>query len=312
MTAHQLDCSPETIHWGYFDSQLAPKLRVKSGDTATIRCVSGAAEILPDPPFAILPEHRVIHATCTPHIGRHILTGPVHVEGAEPGDVLQVDVLDIKFRVDWGWNVQRPNMGTLPEDFPRYRLTHIPIDAARGVCRMPWGLEVPLKPFFGIMGVAPPPSWGQCSSVEPRAFGGNIDNKELGIGSTIYLPVFAEGALFSTGDGHGVQGDGEVNLTALETCLEGTFRFTVRRDMKLVNPRGETATHLITHGFDPDLDVAAKEALRDMIRLIRGRVGISAEDAYMLCSLAGDLHVTQTVDGNKGIHCMMLKSLIGG
>ncbi|QQS13134.1 MAG: acetamidase/formamidase family protein [Rhodospirillales bacterium] len=304
--------TPETVHWGYFDSKLKPVATIRSGGTVTIECVSGGPDILPGPPFTVLPEHREIHAKCAPHIGRHILTGPVFVEGARRGDVLQIDVVDIKIRVDWGWNVQRPNMGTLPEDFPSYRLTHIPIDHAAGVCLMPWGTRIPLKPFFGIMGVAPPPEWGQCSSVEPRAFGGNIDNKELGVGATLYLPVFTDGALFSAGDGHGVQGDGEVNLTALETCLAGTFRLTVRRDMKMATPRAETPTHWITHAFDPDLDVCAREALRDMIRFIRGKTGISAEDAYMLCSLAADLHVTQTVDGNKGIHCMIRKELVGG
>ena len=245
-----------------------PSLRIKSGDIATIHCVSGSAEILPGEPFNVLPEHREILGKLKPHLGRHILTGPVYVEGAERGDALAVEVLDIKFRTNWGWNVQRPLAGTLPEDFPFYRLTHIPIDSNRGVCTMPWGLEIELKPFFGIMGVAPPPEWGQCSSIEPRAFGGNIDNKHFQVGTTVYLPVFADGGLFSTGDGHGVQGDGEVNLTALETSLSGTFRFTVRKDMKLNNPRAETATHWITHGFDHDLDDAAKEALRDMIRLI--------------------------------------------
>ena len=276
MATHELHSSPETCHWGYFDSQLKPQLRIKSGDIATIHCVSGAAEILPEPPMNVLPEHREILAKLKPHIGRHILTGPVHVEGAERGDALAVEVLDIKFRT------------------------------------MPWGLEVKLNPFFGIMGVAPPPEWGQCSSVEPRAFGGNIDNKHFNVGTTVYLPVFAPGGLFSTGDGHGVQGDGEVNLTALETSLSGTFRFTVRKDMKLNNPRAETATHWITHGFDQDLDDAAKEALRDMIRLICAKTGLKPEDAYMLCSLQADLHVTQTVDGNKGIHCMIAKNLIGG
>jgi acetamidase/formamidase len=312
MATYELHSSPETCHWGYFDSQLKPSLRIKSGDIATIHCVSGSAEILPGEPFNVLPEHREILGALKPHLGRHILTGPVYVEGAERGDALAVEVLDIKFRTNWGWNAQRPLAGTLPEDFPFYRLTHIPIDSNRGVATMPWGLEIDLKPFFGIMGVAPPPEWGQCSSIEPRAFGGNIDNKHFNIGTTVYLPVFAEGGLFSTGDGHGVQGDGEVNLTALETSLSGTFRFTVRKDMKLNNPRAETATHWITHGFDPDLDDAAKEALRDMIRLITAKTGLSAADAYMLCSLQGDLHVTQTVDGNKGIHCMMAKKVIGG
>lgn len=312
MANHELHSSPETCHWGYFDSQLPPQLRIKSGDTATIHCVSGAAEILPGEPFNVLPEHREILSKLKPHIGRHILTGPVHVEGAERGDVLAVEVLDIKFRTNWGWNVQRPLMGTLPEDFPFFRLTHIPIDSNRGVCTMPWGTEIELKPFFGIMGVAPPPEWGQCSSVEPRAFGGNIDNKHFRVGTTVYFPVFADGGLFSAGDGHGVQGDGEVNLTALETSLSGTFKFTLHKNMKLNNPRAETATHWITHGFDQDLDDAAKEALRDMIRLITAKTGLKPEDAYMLCSLQADLHVTQTVDGNKGIHCMIEKKIIGG
>ncbi len=310
MATYELNSSPATCHWGYFDSLLKPQVRIKSGDTVTIHCVSGPREVLPEPPMNVLPEHREILATLRPHIGRHILTGPIHVEEAERGDVLAVEVLDIKFRTNWGWNVQRPLMGTLPEDFPSYRLTHIAIDSNRGICTMPWGLEIQLRPFFGIMGVAPPVEWGQCSSVEPRAFGGNIDNKHFGIGTTVYFPVFADGGLFSAGDGHGVQGDGEVNLTALETSLSGTFRFTVRKDLKLSLPRAETATHWITHGFDEDLDDAAKQALRDMIRLITTETGLEGEDAYMLCSLQADLHVTQTVDGNKGIHCMLDKKLL--
>ena len=169
MATHELHSSPETCHWGYFDSQLKPSLRIKSGDIATIHCVSGSAEILPGEPFNVLPEHREILGKLRPHLGRHILTGPVYVEGAERGDALAVEVLDIKFRTNWGWNAQRPLAGTLPEDFPFYKLTHIPIDSNRGVCTMPWGLEIQLRPFFGIMGVAPPAEWGQCSSIEPRA-----------------------------------------------------------------------------------------------------------------------------------------------
>ena len=155
MATHELNSSPETCHWGYFDSKLKPALRIKSGDIATIHCVSGSAEILPGEPFNVLSEHHEVLGTLKPHLGRHILTGPVYVEGAERGDALAVEVLDIKFRTNWGWNVQRPLAGTLPEDFPFYRLTHIPIDSNRGVCTMPWGLEIELKPFFGIMGVAP-------------------------------------------------------------------------------------------------------------------------------------------------------------
>jgi acetamidase/formamidase len=179
------------------------------------------------------------------------------------------------------------------------------------VAHLSWGLRLPLKPFFGVMGVAPPKNWGRISTIQPRAHGGNIDNKELVAGTTLYLPVFEEGALFSCGDGHGAQGDGEVCLTAVETALEGTFRLTVRDDFELRYPRAETPTHIITMGLHEDLDRCAEMALRDMIAWIRSRTGLDPEDAYMLCSLAGDLRITQTVNGNKGVHMMMEKALLG-
>jgi acetamidase/formamidase len=240
--------------------------------------------------------------------GPHLLTGPIYVEGAEPGDVLEVRVLDIKLRADWGWNLQVPMLGTLPEDFPDFRRIHIPLDRGGNVAKLPWGQELPLSPFFGNFGVAPPAGWGRLSSKEPRAFGGNMDNKELGMGSTVYFPVFIPGALFSAGDGHALQGDGEVSLTAIEAALTGTFEFHVRHDFKLKSPRAETPENWITMGFDEDLDDAAKAALRDMIVLIRDHTGLSAQDAYTLCSIAADLRITQMVDGNKGIHCVIAKS----
>jgi acetamidase/formamidase len=146
------------------------------------------------------------------------------------------------------------------------------------------------------------------SSKEPRAFGGNMDNKELGPGTTVYFPIFVDGALFSAGDGHALQGDGEVCLTAIETALSGTFELIVRQDLTLSLPRAETAEMWITMGFDEDLDDAVKMALRDMIRLVAEVSGLRPQDAYSLCSIAADLRVTQTVDGNKGIHCMLAKS----
>ncbi|MBU2358566.1 MAG: acetamidase/formamidase family protein, partial [Alphaproteobacteria bacterium] len=179
------------------------------------------------------------------------------------------------------------------------------------IATMPWGLELPLAPFFGVMGVAPPPNWGRISTIEPRRHGGNIDNKELVAGTTLYLPVHAPGALFSCGDGHGAQGDGEVCITAIETALTGRFRLTLRRDLALTYPQAETPTHVITMGMDPDLDRCAEMALRDMIALVADRAGISRAQAYMLCSLAGDLHITQTVNGCKGVHMMMAKALLG-
>jgi len=187
------------------------------------------------------------------------------------------------------------------------RLIHIGLDAARKVWKLPWGQTVPLAPFFGVMAVAPPPAWGAVSTLPPRRNGGNLDNKELVAGTTLYLPIFVDGALFSVGDGHGVQGDGEVCITAVETGLTGTFRLTVRDDMQLAWPMAETPTHMITMAFDPDLDDCVVIALRQMIELIVARAGLDRYQAYSLCSLAADLRVTQVVNGNKGIHCMLEK-----
>ena len=307
---HELQSSPETCHWGFFDAALKPALEVESGDTVTIHCLSGAPEILPKPPLEVLPEHRAVHAKLTPKLGRHILTGPVGVAGAEPGDVLEVRIRAVQPRVNWGWNVQRPLLGSLPEDFPYYRLLHIPIDRNAMTCSPPWGGTLKLAPFFGIMAVAPPPHWGAVSSVEPRCFGGNIDLKELQAGTTLILPVWAKGGLFSTGDGHGLQGDGEVNLTALETCLTGTFEFHLHKRRELAMPRAVTDAHVITMGMDVDLDDAAKQALRDMIRLLGEVAGMKADDAYAFCSLGCDLRVTQLVDGNKGVHAMVERAKI--
>lgn len=311
MVHHHLRASPETCHWGFFDATLTPVLTVTSGDEVTVDTLSGGPEALPDGGrFRILPEHAEVHARSERMLPGHILTGPIAVEGAAVGDVLEVEILDIKLRQDWGWNLIKPLSGTLPDDFHETRLITIPLDEQRMVGRLPWGLDLPLKPFFGVMGVAPPPAWGRIGSLIPRAMGGNLDNKELVPGAKLYLPVFVPGALFSCGDGHGVQGDGEVCVTAIETALQGRFAFTLRKDLRFTYPRAETPTHYITMAMDPDLDQCAVRALRDMIVLL-GEIGkLSREDAYTLCSLAADLRVTQTVNGSKGIHCMIAKSVV--
>ncbi|HWX60492.1 acetamidase/formamidase family protein [Bradyrhizobium sp.] len=311
MTAHSLTASSKTCHWGYFESTTLPVLTVKSGDRVTIDTVTGAAEHLPkEPGFHIPPAVLEIHKVHRPSPGPHILTGPIYVEGAQPGMVLEVRIIDITFFQDWGFQLIIPLLGTLPYDFDRFHYSLIPIDSKAMLGTLSWGLKVPLKPFFGVMGVAPPPGWGRATSTVPQAFGGNLDNKELVAGTTLYLPIFTEGALFSCGDGHGAQGDGEVCITAIETALTGTFEFIVRDDLSFTYPRAETPTHYITMGMDPSLDECAKIALRDMIRLIGEVRGLSAENAYMLCSLAANLRVTQTVNGSKGIHCMLEKALI--
>jgi acetamidase/formamidase len=310
MTHHHLPATPKTVRWGYWDGSLPPVLTIRSGDTVTIDTISGEPRDLPDPAqgFTILPEHRQVLDAGYEGPGPHLLTGPIAVEGAKAGDVLEVRIRELKLTQDWGWNLQVPLLGTLPEDFPALRRMHVPLDRANNLVRMPWGQELALDPFFGNFGVAPPPQWGRLSSKEPRAFGGNMDNKELGVGAVVYFPVFVDGALFSAGDGHALQGDGEVCLTAIETALSGTLEFVVRKDMKLTLPRAEKPDAWITMGFDEDLDDAVKQALRDMIKLIGELSGLSPQDAYTLCSIAADLRVTQTVDGNKGIHCVLAKT----
>jgi acetamidase/formamidase len=179
-----------------------------------------------------------------------------------------VRIKAVELHDDWGYNLIRPGMGGLPEDFTQERVIFIALDAQRMVGRLPWGADIPLRPFFGVMGVAPSPAAGTVSSVPPGHHGGNIDNKELGAGATLYLPVHVDGALFSVGDGHGVQGDGEVCLTAIETGLIGTFELHLHKDRTLEWPYAETPTHLITMAFDPDLDVCVTIALREMIAAI--------------------------------------------
>jgi acetamidase/formamidase len=313
MTTH-LKASPETCAWGYFDASLDAAVEVASGDVVTIDTVSGAPDQTPPAGtgFHIPPELLDIHARSSRQVPGHILTGPVAITGAKPGHVLEVQILDVQLRQNWGWNIIRPLAGTLPEDFQTGRTEIIPLDLDQMTARLSWGLDLPLRPFFGVMGVAPPPNWGRISTIQPRAHGGNLDNKEMMAGSTLYLPVFAEGALFSCGDGHAAQGDGEVCVTAIETALQGTFRLTLRDDLDLSYPRAETPTHLITMGMHEDLERCVEMALRDMIAWIVARTGISREDAYMLCSLAGDLRITQTVNGNKGVHMMMETALVTG
>jgi len=313
MPHHHLRVSSETCHWGFFEAKLKPVLTIVSGDEVTIDTISGGPDVLPDPAkFFIPPEMKDVHAHNERMLPGHILTGPIAIDGAEPGDVLEIDILDIQLRQDWGWNLIRPLSGTLPDDFHETRLLNIPLDRKRMVGQLPWGLDLPLAPFFGVMGVAPPPAWGRITSLIPRAMGGNLDNKELIAGAKLFLPVFVPGALFSCGDGHGVQGDGEVCVTAIETALQGRFAFTLRKDLRFTYPRAETQTHYITMAMDPDLDQCVVRALRDMIVLLGEQAKLSREDAYTLCSLAGDLRVTQTVNGSKGIHCMIAKAIVHG
>ncbi len=311
---HVLKSSVETCHWGFFDAKLPPVLTVGSGDVVRIETLSGQpiAKARTEDGFIVPPELEEIHASARDKgPGPHILTGPVAVEGAKPGHVLEVQVQSIELRQDWAYNAILPLAGVLPDDFDAPIVKIIPIDMEKKLGRHHSGIDIPLSPFFGIMGVAPPPGWGRITTLMPRAMGGNLDNKDLGAGSTLYLPVFNDGALFSCGDGHAVQGHGEVCVTALETALTGTFKLTLREDLSLKYPRAETSTHYVTMGMNPSLDVCAEMALRDMIAWLNELAGVSKADAYSLCSVGADLYVTQAVNGHKGVHMMMPKSLIG-
>ena len=316
MAVHRVAATPETTRFGIFDASFPPVLSVNSGDTVTLECVSGGPEVMPDPAlgFEVPPALAAIHAANLPRIGVHIITGPIAVAGAEPGDMLEVRIDQVALGADWGFCGIRPLAGTIPEDFPVRFLSHIPVDRARGTATLPWGPELKLKPFFGVMGTAPPAIYGALSTREPREHGGNLDNKELTAGSTLYLPVFMPGAMFSAGDGHGLQGDGEVCVNALEMCLTGTFTLILHKRSAskplIARPWAETPTHYICMGLNEDLDLAMKQALREMIGLIRARGGFSAEQAYQSCSLAVDFRITQTVNGEKGVHAMLAKGLL--
>lgn len=309
---HVLRASPATVHWGYHDGALEPVLTIASGDRVSIECVSGHPNWMPpeDSGFDVLPELREVHRHVVQGPGAHILTGPIRVEGAAVGDVLKVEIEAIELRQNWGYNLFRAYGGTLPDDFPYFKLMFVRLDRARNEAVLPSGLRLPLRPFFGQLAVAPPRAYGRQDSREPREFGGNIDCKELVAGSTIYLPVWNEGALFSTGDGHAAQGDGEVDGTAIETSLKGQFVLSVLKGLDWRLPRAETPTHLITFGFDVDLDDAARQALREMIGWIVALTGISKDEAYAFCSMAVDLRVTQTVNNVKGVHAMLERSIL--
>jgi acetamidase/formamidase len=308
--ANVVDARPDNIHWGYFEAARPAVTEINSGEQVTIRTYSGAPNVTPDDdgPFVVAAEQRAIHDQVTRRqVPGHILTGPVAVKGAKPGMVLEVRILDIELAADWGWNIIRPGAGALPDDFTEEHLFHIGLDKARQVGTLPWGQEVPLAPFFGVMGVSPPEDRGTLTSIIPSDFGGNLDLKELVAGTTLYLPVFVEGANFSVGDGHAAQGNGEVCVTAIETGLNGRFELIVRDDLHFTMPRAETPTHHITMGINPDLDEAARQALREMITLICERSKLSRAEAYALCSICCDMEVTQLVNQHVGAHAMLLK-----
>src|SRR5580765_6508713 len=312
---HRLEATPATVAYGYYWSEARPVLRIASGDIIDVDTLltnnpAGLARAgVPDNKIQSSLKAIVDQVTGDRKgPGGHILTGPVYVEGAEPGDTLEVKVLSIDFAIDYGYN---GCSGFLPENCDRAAGTKIvALDQKTMTAEFEPGIVVPLKPFFGSMGVAPAPEAGRVSSNPPGRHAGNMDNRELVAGSTLFIPVFAAGALFEIGDGHGAQGDGEVDQTAIETSLRGRLQLTVRKDMKLTWPRAETATDYISMATDPDLAVATKTAIQEMVDFLAATKKLTKHQAYQVVSLAGNVAVTQLVDKpNVGVHVRMPKSI---
>jgi acetamidase/formamidase len=311
---YTLKATPQTVAWGYYDAAAAPVLRIRSGDTVEFDTLltnsPTGLEKAGVPPDQVEQSLREVYDKVTNKgPGGHILNGPVYVEGAEPGDTLEVRIQKIDLAIPYAYNAFGPARGFLPEDFPYRKMKIIPLDRERMVAKFAPGIEIPLHPFFGSMGVAPPEVFGRVDSAPPGVHAGNMDNKELVSGTTLFLPVHASGALFEIGDGHAGQGNGEVDITALETSLVGTLQFVVHKGTGQKYPRAETPTHYISMGFHQELYEATKIAVRQMIDFLATEKHMDRDEAYMLVSVAGDVDITELVDGNKGVHVMLPKAV---
>lgn len=310
---HELRPSPSTVHRGFYDATLKPVLTIDSGDTVKLWTATGNPryfERLGVPKDKIPPElFAAFEGVENDERGDHSLDGPIYVNGAEPGDMLEIRILSVDVWLPIAAQSFRPHRGVLPEDFPYAKDRVLWIDLNKKTVEYAPGVVVPVKPFWGDIGVAPPREMGRIIAGPPNVNGGNMDNHDLGAGSTLYLPVHVPGALLSVSDGHAAQGDGEVALSAIETSLKGEIQVIVHKGKRITWPRAETPTHYMTMGFDEDLNQAVKIATREMINFIVETKGLSREDAYLLLSATMDLVVTQAVDGAKGIHALVPKAI---
>lgn len=319
---HRLEATPETVAYGFYWSEAKPALRIASGDIVDVDTLltntpTGLtrAGVADDKVQASLKaiETALPRGNANRGPGGHILTGPIFVEGAEPGDALEVKVLSIDLPIDYGYN---GCSGYVPSNCDRTQPSKIiTLDRAKMSAEFLPGIVVPLKPFFGSMGVAPAPALGRVGSTAPGKHAGNLDNKELTAGSTLLIPVFVPGALFEIGDGHAAQGDGEVDQTAIETSLRGKIQLTVRKGMALTWPRAETPTDYISMATDADLGVATTMAIQEMVDFLAATRGLTKHQAYQLVSIAGNVAVTQLVDRPRpgepslGVHVRLPKGI---
>ena len=332
-TEHLVESTVDNVIWGkLFTPDSEPILQVKSGDVVTIETISHEG-ILPDQGDTVeffteagideadilsdqLAVKEQIERTAP---GPHVITGPIYVQGAEPGDVLEIRTVGIDYRVPYGVISNRHAKGALPEEYPvdnaDIYTKVIPIDTENNVgtfrpANERPNIDLPLKPFMGIMGVAPADPEQAENSVPPGNYGGNVDIKHLTAGSSLYLPVQVSGALFYTGDPHCAQGNGEVALTAIECSLTPTFELIVHKNKQLETPMGETPEAWIAVGLDRDLDEAMKKAVRESLRIVEDEYGLTKQDALLFGSAAIDYEVSQVVDIVKGIHGVIPKDIL--
>jgi acetamidase/formamidase len=336
---HTLPATPANCFWGFFDNSRAPVLRVHSGDIISVETLTHQAGDAPD--LMMDDGVREVYATIPMSErgpGVHIMTGPIYVHEAQPGDTLEVRILGLEPRLPYGTNIAAW-WGGLYDEFRKERITIYRIDADSGWARAAFAFDyrssprydapgtiieadaagrepalvdvtVPLRPHLGVMGVAPREA-GRINSIPPADFGGNIDNWRIGPGAVMYYPVFNPGALFFAGDPHMAEGDGELSGTAIESSANAVLQLLVRKDFPTDHPILETASHWFTHGFDEDLDLAMRQAALKMMTFLTARKGLSRDEAYSLMSVAVDFGVTQVVDQRKGIHAALPKNLFG-
>lgn len=304
----ELQATPESVHWGFQDGNRKAVCEIPDGGVVRVRSVQGKLDD-PVPARWIADDLRAIIDSDIPRgPGPHIVTGPIAVEGAKPGDVLAIDLLDIRFGAPYGINLMRPGKGLFPDALDAsvdVDIVAIPIDAEQRTGRVPPGIDIALRPFFGIIATAPPPSWGTISTVEPRANGGNIDCKELIQGTRLFLPVFVPGANVSVGDGHAAQGDGEINQTAVETSMDGDLRIAIQPGLAIDHPLAVTPAGLVTMGFEDTLEAAARAAIDQLLTFLETYCDLPWMAGYRLASLAVDLHITQVVNRRVGVHAIL-------
>lgn len=317
MTEHTLKATCETVHLGGFSSELSPALKIASGDRIDVETYTGYYVYSHAPAEFLTPEFvKICHNLPSERKvgpGPHLLTGPIYIQDAAPGDILEVRLEQISPRLPIGFNAIRSGWGALPQEFPEPALRFISLDLEKQTAEFPpnSNIHIPIQPFFGILGVATPDE--SRSSVPPGSYGGNIDNRELQAGSRVFLPVFVPGALFSIGDGHSAQGDGEVNVTAIETSMNGRIQLILHKNLNLTVPFAETPTDYVAMGFGETLDEAFSQALKNAIAFLEQFTSISAEEAYILCSLAVSFRITQVVNSpQKGVHGLLPKSILSG